>query len=847
MCNYPKKQLALPIALAVTTVTTLPALADEAVANMQTEEQAIEEVVVIASPIRDSQKAALQAKKAATNFVDIIAADTIGRFPDQNLADSLGRVPGVAIERDQGQARYINFRGAPFKYSPIAIDGVVIPGAENGRVARFDSFPSVITSRLIANKAITPNMPGDAVSGFINIETHDPFKFDGFAFNADLGFGQQELGGGDITKTILKASYSNENWGGMIYTSKNSREQITDNREYDWLAENQLGGVEFRSYEVTREDEAFGGKLEYRFNNSAGRIFASVLESEFNDHELRNQYALDIEGGMEEFSQSAPTGKVNDIPLALVERWLQDGDYKSSTSTKTLGFEYNVKGWLLEGRVSSTSTENYTHIPLLQGVGGSTSLSYDVTDLEDPKAELYQVNSTTAPQALQEITYSANVVLNSKSEMDIDATQIKFDVTKDMSLFGLNSEVQFGFNADTREAQGYGFYMDFSNASLYGFMGTGIEPADYDTGVAWDSDFANGIGGTIYDNEALRSAWEAQVGDLSDIDIPEGDLIIIDETITAVYAMATSYFDWGNLVYGARIEQTDYTSQGPTGTFEDDYIHVLPSLHVNYDLANNQKLRWSLTTGVSRPNYGEWRATTSIIPISTTISAGNPELEAEETLGTDISYEWYIGDASMLSTAAFYRSIDKVIYVNANNVDGSTIDSSLTGTWSHTQSVNGEEGSLSGLEVNFIAYASDFIDVLDGFGASVNYTMLDSEFTTLTGEKYSLPGTSENIYNASIFYEAHGLSARLNYQYRDDWFSTTENASEPEYWSGQQRADFSLSYALPNDIYGAEVSFYFNANNLTDAVDTRYVGSEATPNQVERYGKRYMAGVRVNY
>ena len=843
MFNYSKNKLALSIALAITTVTTFPTLADESAAN----NQVLEEVFVVASPIRDSQKAALEAKKEATNFVDIIAADTIGRFPDQNLADSLGRVPGVAIERDQGQARYINFRGAPFKYSPIAIDGVVIPGAENGRVARFDSFPSVITSRLIANKAITPNMPGDAVSGFINIETHDPFKFDGFAFNADLGFGQQELGGGDISKTILKASYSNENWGGMIYTSKNSREQITDNREYDWLAENQLGAVEFRSYEVTREDEAFGGKLEYRFNNGAGRIFASVLESEFSDHELRNQYALDIEGGMEQFSQSAPTGKVNDVPLALVERWLQDGDYKSSTSTKTLGFEYNVKGWLLEGRISSTSTENYTHLPLLRGVGGTTGLSYDVTDLEDPKAELYQVNSTIAPQALQDITYAANVVLNAKSEMDIDATQIKLDVTKGMNLLGLTSEVQFGFNLDTREAEGYGFYMDFSDASLYGFMGTGIDPADYDTGVAWDSDFANGIGGTIYDNEALRAAWEAQAGDLSNIDIPEGDLIIIDETITAVYAMATSYFDWGNLVYGVRIEQTDYTTEGPTGTFEDDYIHVLPSLHVNYDLTKDQKLRWSLTTGVSRPNYGEWRATTSIIPISNTISAGNPELEAEETLGTDISYEWYIGDASMLSTAAFYRSIDNVIYVNANDVDGSTIDSSLSGTWSHTQSVNGEEGSLSGLEVNFIAYASDFIDVLDGFGASVNYTMLDSEFTTLTGEKYSLPGTSDNIYNASVFYEAHGLSALLNYQYRDDWFSTTENASEPEYWSGQQRVDFSLSYALPSDIYGTEVSFYFNANNLTDAVDIRYVGSEVTPNQVERYGKRYMAGVRVNY
>jgi outer membrane receptor for ferrienterochelin and colicin len=73
----------------------------------------IDEIVVTGASIRDSQAAAIEAKRNAFNVKDIISADTVGRFPDQNLADSLGRLPGVAIERDQGQARFINFRGAP--------------------------------------------------------------------------------------------------------------------------------------------------------------------------------------------------------------------------------------------------------------------------------------------------------------------------------------------------------------------------------------------------------------------------------------------------------------------------------------------------------------------------------------------------------------------------------------------------------------------------------------------------------------------------------------------------------------------------------------------------------------
>ena len=124
------------------------------------EETAIEEVVVTGTPIKQSEMASIEAKRSAVNVVDVISADTIGRFPDQNLADSLGRVPGIAIERDQGQARYVNLRGAPFRYTAIAFNGIDIPGAENGRIPRFDSFPAVITKKLTVNKAITADMPG---------------------------------------------------------------------------------------------------------------------------------------------------------------------------------------------------------------------------------------------------------------------------------------------------------------------------------------------------------------------------------------------------------------------------------------------------------------------------------------------------------------------------------------------------------------------------------------------------------------------------------------------------------------------------------------------------------------
>lgn len=78
---------------------------EEAEARQQTR-------VFTGTPLPDGQAVAIQAKRNADNVVDIIAADTIGRFPDQSLAAALTRMPGLAVESDQGEARFVNVRGA---------------------------------------------------------------------------------------------------------------------------------------------------------------------------------------------------------------------------------------------------------------------------------------------------------------------------------------------------------------------------------------------------------------------------------------------------------------------------------------------------------------------------------------------------------------------------------------------------------------------------------------------------------------------------------------------------------------------------------------------------------------
>ncbi|WP_040523063.1 TonB-dependent receptor plug domain-containing protein [Aliiglaciecola lipolytica] len=615
-----------PVSVAV--FAALTSTSTTALAQTNSKDDSIEEVVTIASPIRDSQKAAIDAKRNASNFVDVVAADTIGRFPDQNLADSLGRVPGLAIERDQGQARYINFRGAPFRYTTIAIDGVVIPGAENGRIPRFDSFPSVITSRIEANKAITAKMPGEAIAGFINIGTFNPFDVQGWSVAADLGAGTQQLGDGDIEKFSLRTSYSEDQWGFSLFGSKNSREQTTDNREYDLESvdgQRQLNAIDFRSYKVKREDESLGGRIEYRPNGGMDRVYLSTLYTKFSDHEQRNQYVFDFAGGAEAIGAPGPTGDSGYMPVVLASRLLENGVYENSTWTNTVGFDKQLSDWFIEAKYNRTETSNETFLPIPYSAGGAVAASYDITDINDPLITLYGAG-TTDPIGVADINYAANLGLIVVGGLDIDSDLFSIDAERPLNLLGHASILNTGVSINQRKANGSGV----SNA-ISGFPTDSVDIVTYDTGEVWDSDFTNSLNASYYDNVGLLQAWEAAAGDLTPAN-PDDQLISIEEQINAVYAMLTTEKSWGNWVVGMRIEQTDYTSTGPDDSYSDDDIHFLPSALVNINLAEDLKLRLSLNSAISRPTYGEWRASASIDYTSNPVqvAGGNPSLKAEE-------------------------------------------------------------------------------------------------------------------------------------------------------------------------------------------------------------------------
>ena len=818
--------------------------------EIKAQAQEVEEIVVTGKAIKESQMAAIEAKRQAVNVADIISADAIGRFPDVNLSDALGRLPGISIERDQGQARYVSFRGTPKRYTTTAFNGISIPGVENGRIPRFDSYPAVITSQVIANKAITADMPGESISGFINIKTFKPSDIEGFSLSAEVGMGEQDQGGGDTSKENLRISYSDDSFGFVVYGSAHNNEQITDNREptYGGVKGAQTPDrIDFRSYKVERESEAFGGTFE-KYLDNGGRIFLTSLNTEFLDNEERNDFRAYVKNGTPT-TGSGFTGSAR--------RLFNDALYINKTEMNTLGIETSFGEWDIKAQASKIDTTFDTYMPIGYFIGGGqlTNLSYDISDPQNP---IVNFDGT-----YRDVDYSTKLLVDAIGGLYTETDQFKIDISRENN----RGELKFGLQYDDRVATGGGATLATVSVAG-GYPADVCDPKEYRLG-----DFAsprdNSVGAFYTDNPALNDCLNTVRPPRSDF--PDDEKIDIEEVLFAAYIMQTFEMDWGNIVAGLRIEDTEYETNGfRLATVSGDigyeniavgakevlsvkrtYTNYLPSVHVNYDMSEDVKLRLSYSTGISRPSYIEARAAASINILSNEIAGGNPFLKQEESWGIDAAFEWYYDEASLFSITIFHREIDNVISESNEKVDGTLYsDQAQPGElWDLAGFGNGKDGELQGLEISLNARMDNYIDgFFSGFGASLNLALIESEYTTPEGKVFALPGQSDTNYNASIFYEDHGFSARLTYRYRSEWLDETEtgavfNLGGGVYWAAQNRLDASVRYDL-EALTGQKASIFADFNNITDESDMRYTAQRWNVNQVESFGRSFLAGVR---
>jgi iron complex outermembrane recepter protein len=190
------------------------------------------EAEVVVTGIRASQRQAIDIKRSAVNSVDAVASEDLGKMPDQNVAESLQRVPGITIDRNRGVGNGVTVRGLGPQFNTVTVNGRVIATDGSGREFNFNILPSELISGAEVFKSPQANLNGASIGATVNIKTLRPLEQDaGLQGGGSLRANRDELG--DTTTPSGAAYLTWKSQSGRIgasvvlaYDEKNER---TDN------------------------------------------------------------------------------------------------------------------------------------------------------------------------------------------------------------------------------------------------------------------------------------------------------------------------------------------------------------------------------------------------------------------------------------------------------------------------------------------------------------------------------------------------------------------------------------------------------------------------------------------
>src|SRR6202790_1941101 len=114
---------------------------------------------------------ALNREETADNIVQVLPEDVITSLPNTNIADAVGRLPSVSLERDEGEGKYVQIRGTEPRLTNVTVDGVHLPSPEAVRNVKLDAIPADLVDSIEVNKTLSANQEGDAIGGSVNLVT----------------------------------------------------------------------------------------------------------------------------------------------------------------------------------------------------------------------------------------------------------------------------------------------------------------------------------------------------------------------------------------------------------------------------------------------------------------------------------------------------------------------------------------------------------------------------------------------------------------------------------------------------------------------------------------------------
>jgi len=830
---------------------------------------------VTVTGIRRAIEDAIAVKRESTGIVEAISSEDIGKLPDVSIAESLARLPGLSAQRVNGQAQSISIRGTSGDLSTALLNGREQVTTSSDRTVEYDQYPSELINAVTVYKTGDASVIGQGLSGTVDLQTIKPLSLRERTVTVNVRGEKNSKGeispGAPDTGSRVSASYidqfADRTIGIAIGYARQDKPNVGQQFEtWDWVDQADGNPVKvpkgMKSMAITGDQVRDGlmGVLEFRPNRNFSSTF-DVYHSRFDQEEIRRGIEMPLK---DDGSVTFTNGKV--VNGTMVSGTANNVNPVVRNNRMTREDKLTAFGW--NNRFSSGDWVGIVDISRSKA---------------DHKEELIEINAGLPTRQTLDFNYNGGTIPTlGLSGIYTDPALLRIGGQFD------NGYVNAPYMTDKMTSARASIERKFDNAYFSSLeLGFNVskrekEKAHLETGFQklGDGSFAPGV---INGTQGLYGLQDALTWDINavlgsnfgpytpSVLVPWGATKnwSIDEKVKTGYAKLNIDTELmgmalrGNV--GMQVIKTDQSSTANTlraWPFADlvpltdgkNYTDYLPSLNLAWSLPDQQFIRFGAGKTLARAKLNQLNAALEVGLTQQSTgtpwgNGGNAQLDPWRAKQVDLSWEKYFGNRGYVSAAGFYKDLSSYIYsvtvprdFSEFNLQGAT---SQIGTM--TQPMNGEGGSLSGLEFAASVPLEMVHPMLNGFGVTANASFTKSEISIVDQRFGSLaiplPGLSKRVFNLTAYYENDGFSARISQRYRSDFVGEIGGiggATELTYVKADKVVDLQLGYDF-KQIEG--LSVLFQVNNLTDTAFRSYAGSEDRPRGYAKYGRQMLFGL----
>jgi TonB-dependent receptor len=858
----------------------------EAAVNAELHVASNEDQLIVTAERLHGEAEAINTERTADDIVQILPVNVITSLPNTNIADAVGRLPSVTLERDEGEGKYVQIRGTEPRLSNVTVNGVHLPSPEAGvRNIKLDALPSNIVDSIQVSKTLAPNQEGDAIGGSVNLITKTPGEKATYTAGIQGGYtpiqNGRSLYGADGTVgkrfgvnkqfgVLLGGEYDHNNRGiddlepGQACAGPNAKCQLSPTSANFAL----INTEDLRTYQYDRSRYGFDADVDYNVK-PGWTLYLKGLYADFLDYGSTFVYTPNAGGIVSNSGSQTAFDNTGNMQYREYIRRPDQGAF-----SMLAGSNQAISSWVFNYQFAVSRAHNYggQDFPTTT-FNGPSNVQFALNESDPLRPKLtpqdsvniydpttYSINNTEYPSyKSSELDYQGNASLARTYSLGSHA-----------STFEMGME---GRDAHKIQNENDQFFNALNTYTMDQVLGRASNPNYYDRFFTI---------GSLTDYSKIQSlvSSQLQTGFTPDLnkDHIRSDPANWDtsERVWAGYVMNSITFGKVRFVGGLRIEATAtkfnanevtlnsgaYVSTTPVSG-NGGYINYLPSIQAQYMIQPNTTLRLSYGRGISRPNFTDMVPSVQVDPNASpkSLQVGNPALLPTKANNYDILIEHYFQRLGILQGGVFYKTLINPIYATASFVSAS--DPNFPG-FLQQESINGPSAHIAGVEASWQQRLSILPGLLNGLGVSANYSYSTSRASFPAGfsggriDHPALQRQAPNTWNIGLTYDKARFSGRFAVSHNDANIYAYQYVHDPTNPTGDGDPIVGIKGPLGDqylyahtqfDIQGSyriyrELELVASGLNLSNEVFGFYTGSKIYPNQREFYHPTVIIGLR---